>query len=524
MRPAMRARDELGPLLLKPAGKVAFDRVELELGQGDVVPDVVCYLGNRKLFVEFTVTHAVDEEKLRKLRDHDAAVMEVDLSGFRGSDLEQLPLAILETAPRRMLQSEILDRAPELLARRQTQRIAILKAKAQPLVQAFVRSREPFQDLSGETWFAEAVRHSVSDLLPEQGFGEEPFRVPGHQWRLWVLWQLLATKTGWTARHLAYEMLKSGWVRQGLYNPSEDVCEFIRSDSLPQFKSATECLREFLLELKTRELVYAAGGRRFFANGLLMRWFEDRCKELRIPDERRDDLERLVGWIVRVLPQQDSRHFSFENWLEARAEENKVPVDILLSRDAGYFEVMWDALNKIRRAMGTFGMDTEIDFFGLPLETYFREKQAKIEDRMRRAEEEDRIDAIRRTEQFNAYVRSFRSPRADDWLSRSIEYEGLRAVPGEHASISPKAAVEMRRLFDDERVRWGDDARFARVKAESQAVLLHHVTQAYGSKERAALWMNCHLKEIGMRRPIDYCVNDATLAECLAALPTAKRR
>lgn len=46
MRPAMSARDELGLLELKPAGKVAFDRVELELGQGDVVPDVVCYRGS----------------------------------------------------------------------------------------------------------------------------------------------------------------------------------------------------------------------------------------------------------------------------------------------------------------------------------------------------------------------------------------------------------------------------------------------------------------------------------------------
>lgn len=82
----------------------------------------------------------------------------------------------------------------------------------------------------------------------------------------------------------------------------------------------------------------------------------------------------------------------------------------------------------------------------------------------------------------------------------------------------------MRRVFDEERQQWEVEARFTRIKEESQAILLSHVTQAYGSAEHAALWMNCHLKEIGMRRPIDYCVDETTLTECLATLPPLKRR
>lgn len=523
MRPAMTARDELGLLELKPAGKVAFDRVELELVHGDVVPDVVCYRGQHRLFVEFKVTHAVDEVKLRKLADHDASVMEIDLSGYRDSDLEQLPLAILERAPRVMLQSEILNRAPQFLARRQEEKLARLRTKTRPYIRAF-SCKEAFQDLSHEAWFSEAVRHSVPDLLAEQALGDEPFRVRPDQWRIWVLWQLLSTKVGWTARHLAYEMLKSNWVKHGLYDPPEDVCDFIRADGWQNFRSATEAAREFLEELKIRELVYAAGGRRFFANGILMRWFEERCDELGIPNERRDELEKFVGAIVRVLPFNASRHFNFDEWLETRAAEYKVTVEDLLSPDAGYYDEMWNGLNEIRRAMAAFDIDADLDFQGLPLETYFIEKQKKLEARRQRAEEQLTVDAIQRANGLKNYVRSFGSPLAEQWLLQEIEYEGLRAIPGEHASRSPQTAAEMHRLFDDERKRWEDEERFVRIKAESQAALVSRVTQAYGSPERAQLWMNCHLREIGMRRPIDYCVDEPTLAEFLAALPTLKRR
>lgn len=523
MRPAMSARDELGLLELKPAGKVAFDCVELELGQGDVVPDVVCYRGHRRLFVEFKVTHAVDEVKLRKLKDHDASVMEIDLSGYRDYDLEQLPLAILERAPRVMLQSEILNRAPQFLARRQEEKLARLRKKAQPCFQAF-SCKGAFQDLSHESWFSEAVRHSVPDLLAEQMFDHEPFRVRPDQWRIWILWQLLSTKVGWTARHLAYEMLKLNWVKQGLYDPPEDVCDFIRTDGCQNFRSATEAAREFLEELKIRKLVYVAGGKRFFANGLLRQWFEERCKELGVPNERRDELEKFVDAIVRVLPFNDSRHFNFDEWLETRAAEHKVTVEDLLSPDAGYYDEMWDGLKEIRRAMAAFDIDADLDFLGLPLETYFIEKQKKWEAHRQRAEEQLMVDAIQRGNWLSKYVRSFGGPRAEQWLLREIEYEERWAIPGEHASRSPRAAVEMHHLFDNERKRWEDEERFARIKAESQATLLSRVTQAYGSPERAKLWISCHLKQIGMRRPIDYCVDEPTLAECLAALPSLKRR
>lgn len=523
LRPAMTTGDELGPLELKPAGKVVFDRVELEPRQSDVVPDVVCYLGGRRLFVEFKVTHAVDEAKLTKLTGHEASVMEIDLSGYRDYQLEDLVLVILEEAPRVMLQSEILGRAPQLLAHRQQKRLEGLRVKAEPLTRAF-SARLPFQDVSGEPWYVEANRHSVPELLVEHTLGDEPFRIRPDEWRTWVLWQLMTAKQGWTARHLAYEMLKINWVKQGLYDPPQTLCEFIRTDGKPDFRSATEALDGYLNELKKRELVYSTRGNRFFANGRLMRWLEEQRAELNVPDVRLEDLQKLVGSITRVLPVVDRRDFRFDDWLRTRASVSKVPVEELLSPEGGYYDDLWDGLNQIMRAMAAFDIDADLDFLGLPLGNYFLDKQKKLEQRIHRVEQQALRDSVRRADKLDAYARSFRNPRAYQWLLRPIEYEGRMTVPGEHASLSPKAAAEMHRLFDEERKRWDDEERFLRIKAESQAALLSHVTQAYGSSERANLWTNCHLKEIGMRRPIEYCIDEATLSECLAALPSLKRR
>ncbi|MEY9097998.1 hypothetical protein ABIA24_000907 [Sinorhizobium fredii] len=458
MRPEITARDELGVLQLKPPGKVAFDRVELELEQVDVVPDVVCYLGDRRLFVEFKVTHAVDEAKLRKLRRHDASVMEIDLSAYREYDLEQLPMAILVEAPRVMLLSEIFDRAPQLLARRQERRLAGLKAQAEPYLQAFNR-QESLLDVSNELWFGDAVRHSIPALIVEKTYGEEPFRVKSDHWRTWVLWQLLATQRGWTARHLAYEMLKSKWVKRDLYNPAEAICKFIRSDSQPIFRSATEAVQEFLEELKKQEKVHVnRGGRWFFANGLLRRWFEERCRELTVPNERRDNLERFVDSIVKVLPHNGRRHFRFDDWLEGRAVANKVTVDELLSPTARYYDEMWEELTGLRRAMSAVHPEADLDMIGLPLGPYFLQKQEQLQARERALKQEALIAAIKRADKLVSYVRSFRSANVDQWLFRSIEYDGRLGIPVEHASRSPQAAAEMHRLFEDERKRREDEA------------------------------------------------------------------
>ena len=60
--------------------EITVDKVELEQNYGNVVPDVVVHSGRRKFFLEIYVTHAVNKEKISKLKTADISTMEIDLS------------------------------------------------------------------------------------------------------------------------------------------------------------------------------------------------------------------------------------------------------------------------------------------------------------------------------------------------------------------------------------------------------------------------------------------------------------
>ncbi len=46
------------------------DKVELEKSLGDIIPDIFAVVKNRVFMVEILVSHAVDEEKLNKIKEH----------------------------------------------------------------------------------------------------------------------------------------------------------------------------------------------------------------------------------------------------------------------------------------------------------------------------------------------------------------------------------------------------------------------------------------------------------------------
>lgn len=60
--------------------EITVDKVELEQNYGNIVPDVVVHSGRRKFFLEIYVTHAVNKEKISKLKTADISTMEIDLS------------------------------------------------------------------------------------------------------------------------------------------------------------------------------------------------------------------------------------------------------------------------------------------------------------------------------------------------------------------------------------------------------------------------------------------------------------
>lgn len=82
--------------------KISFDHVELEKRFDDIIPDIVVYSGDKYFFIEIYVTHPIDDEKLKKLKEKNISTIEIDLSKIkRDISVEELSDILLKTSPQK---------------------------------------------------------------------------------------------------------------------------------------------------------------------------------------------------------------------------------------------------------------------------------------------------------------------------------------------------------------------------------------------------------------------------------------
>lgn len=88
--------DELSPDLA-PQRRYSICSVAVEQRLGSIIPDLIVRINGRELLVEVTVTHGVDRDKLRKIRDLGMSCLEIDLSGTdRGLTREELEKIVID--------------------------------------------------------------------------------------------------------------------------------------------------------------------------------------------------------------------------------------------------------------------------------------------------------------------------------------------------------------------------------------------------------------------------------------------
>ena len=65
--------------LLYPEKEIDIDYVKLENRFDDIIPDIVVDSGDEHFFIEIYVTHPIDDEKLKKLKEKKISTIEIDL-------------------------------------------------------------------------------------------------------------------------------------------------------------------------------------------------------------------------------------------------------------------------------------------------------------------------------------------------------------------------------------------------------------------------------------------------------------
>lgn len=86
--------------LLRPSTSVV-ERVEVERQQGDVRPDLVCWVAGKPLYVEIVVSHPVDAAKRAKLRARGVPTLELVVRPHDVHEVDTFKKVLLETGQRR---------------------------------------------------------------------------------------------------------------------------------------------------------------------------------------------------------------------------------------------------------------------------------------------------------------------------------------------------------------------------------------------------------------------------------------
>ena len=88
--------------LISKEREISIDDVELEKRFDDIIPDIVVYSGDKYFFIEIYVTHPIDDEKLKKLKENNISTIEIDLSKIkRDISVEELSDILLKSSDRK---------------------------------------------------------------------------------------------------------------------------------------------------------------------------------------------------------------------------------------------------------------------------------------------------------------------------------------------------------------------------------------------------------------------------------------
>ena len=88
--------------LISKERKIPIDDVELEKRFDDIIPDIVVDSGDEHFFIEIYVTHPIDDEKLKKLKEKNISTIEIDLSKIkRDISVEELSDILLKSSDRK---------------------------------------------------------------------------------------------------------------------------------------------------------------------------------------------------------------------------------------------------------------------------------------------------------------------------------------------------------------------------------------------------------------------------------------
>ncbi len=369
---------------------VTLRDIRLEEMDGDVVPDIVAVQPDgRRIFIEVCNFHQCPPEKLRKLREMDVDVLEIYVSGHRGTLFEELDDVILHTAPRKLLQCRAED---VLQARLDGERLADesrKKAKADRLV-AVYRDNRNHSHATAAGMAEEFIGYGFSEHLDLDDTLPSAFIVFRRQWQAAVLFRLLDMETRNTVRVL--DMLRRfserNWIKRELAWLKSEESRQITASGAPDFRSPYEEILGYLRRLEKAGVVMETRYG-FSARDAWLRQVSEAVDAEKLGKDRRKEIEGLFSKLSTMMQPVDGDLPTVEQWLCVHARYRKLSVEQFMASDLGAVDDLIEDLRKLIDEVADPTADAPeflLSDLELPVETLMWRVRAEFHDEVDRVE------------------------------------------------------------------------------------------------------------------------------------------
>ena len=533
-----------------------FESAELEKRDGSIVPDVKLVYRDangrvRELIVEILVTHACDAVKIAKIRAQGTSAVEIDLSGLRRADSEDVVAVALigadatRRAPREWLFNPKVDRANDRLAadlaRVAAEHEAKLALAARARQTALLREAEMVvkaaSSIKPVSTDATLEDHEIVGLyglgdfvgLPIEARG---FRVPQLLWQSAIVSRVVIERISSIQSGILAPITPKS-VCQALHDclvanvpsdPGSEIREAVLSRQ-PGFVFPADAVEKYLTHLEANGILRREKfwtGRTYAAVG----WSLSSAAEVQFSARKvqlgerykRDERARIaIGSIVERVPNEERGGFSLDRWYENIIPEFGVRLSDLVETGGTGWAKLDNALYDIVRMLrGGAPVATTL---GLPIAGEItratereRAKREETDRQKREAEEKLVRDRAAWLTQQATDALGWEAGRL--WLDQILPGGTRLAV----AAASESGFSEGQRTLATERQARLDQARRDKEAADCRRQLETAASKAFDQETHAKLFMSSTQPRLGMS-PWNRCTDGRGLDECLALLP-----
>jgi len=516
-----------------PEQEHKLDQVVLENRLDGIVPDVIARKRDRELLVEVVVTHWCDEEKIARIERLGIPAIEIDLSEVPESATEsEIAEQIIRKAPRKWLYNpritEARNEVKEQLRKEANDRELRAEQKLQPMLAAIATAKTRPATASAHTERVQKVlRDGYGNTIGLALTGDFCFSVDRKEWQALIVDELILSpeRAGSPRSFTTTEALKKVRTAKfimpqfaGFIDQETEATLRTHDDG---FRTPYHVIEQYLRNLEYRE-VTSCRGHRWGASERVKKQSEDRRAMAGRYAERRNTMRNLVYGIIDKLPFDEREHFDVELWMPLRIPEiDNWPTDQMISQ----YDKAWRRLSAIENMVMRNG-DVVDDLFELPLEV---ERQRQLQKRAERDQQLQRIQEAEEAKAGDERVARLARLASDYFGEQDKRWEDSTcehlsgAIPTELARSNAAGFDRAFQAMAVEHKARQDERQRQMKAADCQQKLSEAACSAYDTV-RAALFLNSGHNRLKGNRPIEFCVDEASLATCLGLLPSAGRR